>query len=250
MKTPGYRNQDSDRKGLPRKTKGLRQTLLREGFRKPHLRVTLACILHPASCILLVALFATNAWAGAQMYTPLSASVRAVLQQNVSDQAAPKLAFTTQSDADAWLNEMSHRLEKRLPDRKHRLDFLNTVHYEATRAGLDPQLVLGLIEVESGFKKYAVSSAGARGYMQVMPFWVNEIGTTGQDLFHLRINLRYGCTILRHYLDMEKGDLYRALGRYNGSLGRPEYPNMVRAAWQNHWTLQRRTAITAYTPAS
>lgn len=132
---------------------------------------------------------------------------------------------------------MSRRLAKRLPDKTYRMNFLSTVHYEAMRAGLDPQLVLGLIEVESGFKKYAVSSAGARGYMQVMPFWVNEIGSRDQDLFHLRINLRYGCTILRHYLDIENGDLYRALGRYNGSLGRAEYPNMVRAAWQGHWTL-------------
>ena len=210
----------------------------------------LSAFLNPRSSILLVALFATNAWAGAQLYTPLSASVRAVLQQSVSDQAAAKPAFSTQADADAWMSEMSHRLEKRLPDKRYRMDFLNTVHYEATRAGLDPQLVLGLIEVESGFKKYAVSSAGARGYMQVMPFWVREIGTNEQNLFHLRINLRYGCTILRHYLDMEKGDLYRALGRYNGSLGHPEYPNMVRAAWQSHWTLQHRTVSTGYPPAS
>lgn len=193
---------------------------------------------------------ATSVWAGAQVYTPLSASVRAVLQRSVSDQVAPKLAFATQYEADAWMNEMSRRMEKRLPDKNYRDDFLKTVHYEAIRAGLDPQLVLGLIEVESGFKKYAVSSAGARGYMQVMPFWVKEIGTTEQNLFHLRTNLRYGCTILRHYLDIEKGDVYRALGRYNGSLGRPEYPNMVRAAWHNHWTLPQRTVTAAYTPAS
>ena len=145
---------------------------------------------------------------------------------------------------------MSRRLEKRLPDKKYRLDFLSTVHYEATRAGLDPQLVLGLIEVESGFKKYAVSQAGARGYMQVMPFWVKEIGTDGQDLFHLRTNLRYGCTILRYYINMENGNLYRALGRYNGSLGRPEYPNMVRSAWLGHWTRQHRQASNHFPPAS
>lgn len=186
-------------------------------------------------------LFASSAFAGAQVYTPLSASVRAVLQRSVSDQAAPKLAFATQHEADSWLNEMSRRLEKRLPDKEYRLDFLRTVHYEATRAGLDPELVLGLIEVESGFRKYAVSSVGARGYMQVMPFWVKEIGTGEHNLFHLRINLRYGCTILRHYLDIENGDLYRALGRYNGSLGRPEYPNMVRAAWHGHWALPSRS---------
>ena len=195
-------------------------------------------------------LFACGASAGAQVYVPLSASVRAVMQRSVSDQAAPKLAFATQYEADVWLNEMSRRLQKRIPDAEFRHDFLSTVHYEATRAGLDPQLVLGLIEVESGFKKYAVSRVGARGYMQVMPFWVKEIGATGQNLFHLRVNLRYGCTILRHYLDIEKGDLYRALGRYNGSLGRPEYPNLVRAAWHNNWSLPRRTVGNAYLPAS
>ncbi|HQR51299.1 MAG TPA: lytic transglycosylase domain-containing protein, partial [Methylophilaceae bacterium] len=112
---------------------------------------------------------------------------------------------------------------------------LKTVHYEATRAGLDPQLVLGLIQVESGFNKYAVSTVGARGFMQVMPFWVKSIGAPGQNLFHLRANLRYGCTILRHYLDIENGDLYRALGRYNGSVGKPEYPNLVVGAWKRHW---------------
>jgi soluble lytic murein transglycosylase-like protein len=208
-------------------------------------------ILNLGSSILLLALFSTSAIAGAQVDTPLSASVRAVLQRSVSDQASPKPAFDTQYEADRWLNEMSRRLEKRLPDKSYRMDFLSTVHYEATRAGLDPQLVLGLIEVESGFKKYAVSPVGARGYMQVMPFWVKEIGSGDQDLFHLRINLRYGCTILRHYLDIEKGDLYRALGRYNGSLGRPEYPNMVRTAWQGHWALPPRQTVSAgYAPAS
>ena len=139
-------------------------------------------------------------------------------------------------EAVEWLAEMSPRLEKRIPDREYRLDLLRSVHYEATRAGLDPQLVLGLIQVESGFRKYAVSSAGARGYMQVMPFWISLIGRSEDSLFDLRTNLRYGCTILRHYLDIEKGDLYRALGRYNGSLGKPEYPNLVRGAWQNHWS--------------
>lgn len=187
-------------------------------------------------------LFAPDVFAGAQTFKPLSASVRAVLQRSVTDQAAPKLAFATQYEADFWLNEMSRRLQKRLPDTEYRSDFLKTVHYEATRAGLDPELVLGLIEVESNFNKYAVSSAGARGYMQVMPFWVKEIGTIEHNLFHLRINLRYGCTILRHYLDIEKGDLYRALGRYNGSLGEPKYPNLVRAAWHKNWSLPRRTA--------
>ncbi|MGC2166721.1 MAG: lytic transglycosylase domain-containing protein, partial [Gallionella sp.] len=130
-------------------------------------------------------------------------------------------------------------------------DLLKTVHYEATRAGLDPQLVLGLIEVESGFNKYAVSRVGARGYMQVMPFWVEQIGTPDHNLFEPRINLRYGCTILRHYLDIERGNLYRALGRYNGSLGRSKYPNLVRAAWRNHWALPgRETKVRRGTPTS
>ena len=130
---------------------------------------------------------------------------------------------------------MSRRLAKRLPDATYRQEFLRSVHYEATRAGLDPQLVLGLIQVESGFKKYAVSNASARGYMQVMPFWVKSIGNSDHNLFHLRLNLRYGCTILRHYLDIERGDLYRALGRYNGSLGKPQYPNLVVGAWRKNW---------------
>ena len=138
-------------------------------------------------------------------------------------------------------------MQKTLPDAEYRMNFLKTVHYEATRAGLDPQLVLGLIEVESHFNKYAVSNSGARGYMQVMPFWVKEIGTNGQNLFHLRVNLRYGCTILRHYLDIEKGNLFRALGRYNGTLGKSGYPNLVRAAWRNHWTMPRRTVSKYYT---
>ncbi|MDO8264383.1 MAG: lytic transglycosylase domain-containing protein [Gallionella sp.] len=195
-------------------------------------------------------LFTSGAYAGAQAYKPLSASVRAAFLRSVSDQAALKLAFATQYEADFWLNAMSRRLQKRLPDMEYRTNFLKTVHYEATRAGLDPELVLGLIEVESNFKKYAVSSAGARGYMQVMPFWVREIGTNEHNLFHLHINLRYGCTILRHYLDIEKGDLYRALGRYNGSLGRPEYPKLVRAAWHNNWVLPRRTADSGHRPTS
>ncbi|HUW75711.1 MAG TPA: lytic transglycosylase domain-containing protein [Gallionella sp.] len=186
-------------------------------------------------------LFASAAQAGGQVYTPLSASVRALLQRSVSDQAEPKLAFATQYEADFWLNAMSRRLQKTMPDTEYRMNFLKTVHYEATRAGLDPQLVLGLIEVESHFNKYAVSNSGARGYMQVMPFWVKEIGTKGQNLFHLRVNLRYGCTILRHYLDIENGNLFRALGRYNGTLGKSRYPNLVRAAWHNHWAMPRRT---------
>ena len=195
------------------------------------------------SCAAVGVCLSVSAFAGAQAEEVLSASVQAMLQREVSDQATPKLAFATQQEADAWLSEMSQRLSKRIPDKVTRETLLNTVHYEATRAGLDPHLVLGLIEVESGFRKYAVSSAGARGYMQVMPFWTRAIGTQEHDLFHLRTNLRYGCTILRHYLDLEKGNLYRALGRYNGSLGKPDYPNMVKVAWHRHWAYPQRTVI-------
>ncbi|WP_407690641.1 lytic transglycosylase domain-containing protein [Rhodocyclus tenuis] len=198
-----------------------------------------------AAPLLALALLApAAAIAGAQLYEPLSASVQAALSRSVADNAPPRTAFRNSLDAVDWQLEMSRRLERRIPDRESRLEFLRAVHYEATRAGLDPQLVLGLIQVESGFKKYAVSSAGARSFMQVMPFWVKLIGRPDDNLFHLRTNLRYGCTILRHYLDIEQGDLYRALGRYNGSLGQPEYPNMVRAAWQNQWAYSRPTIAT------
>lgn len=186
---------------------------------------------------------ASAAHAGAQKYEPLSASVQAALHKAVSDARPSVSSFRSPLEAADWLGEMSRRLEKRIPSREYRIDLLRSVHYEATRAGLDPQLVLGLMQVESGFRKYAVSSAGARGYMQVMPFWVKVIGRPDDNLFDLRTSLRYGCTILRHYLDIEKGDLYRALGRYNGSLGKPEYPNMVRAAWQNQWSYDKQPRL-------
>ncbi len=183
----------------------------------------------------LLLLLASRVWAGAQQYEPLAASVQAALQATIADHAAPEPQFPSLEEKINWLTEMSRRLEQRMPDREARLDFLKTVYYEAKRAGLDPQMVLGLIQVESGFRKYAVSSVGARGYMQIMPFWVKLIGSQDSNLFHLRTNLRFGCTILRHYLDIENGDLYRALGRYNGSLGKPEYPNIVRGTWEGRW---------------
>ena len=200
------------------------------------LAAVLACVLGFA---------APAAFAGNQIYEPLSASVQAALSKAVSDQAVPYLAFDNEAEARNWLAAMSARLAKRFPDRVQREELLVTVHYEAKRAGLDPQLVLGLIQVESAFRKYAVSSAGARGFMQVMPFWQNLIGGRDQNLFHMRTNLRFGCVILRHYLDIERGDLYRALGRYNGSLGRPEYPNLVLAAWRGTWTYPVHTAESA-----
>lgn len=187
------------------------------------------------------------AHAGTQTQEMLSTSVRANLSRAVSDQAVPKSAFDNSVEEKQWLDNMGRRLLKQFPNISERDDFLRTVHYEAKRAGLDPQMVLGLIQVESGFKKYAISSASARGYMQVMPFWVKDIGTPDMSLFSLRTNLRFGCTIMRHYLDIERGDLYRALGRYNGSLGRPEYPNMVLAAWKRQWDAPiSRTAEITY----
>lgn len=173
------------------------------------------------------------AHAGAQIEEALQPSVATGLARSIADHPVPA-DWAAKAGISAWLADMSRRLEKRVPDERERLSLLLTVHYEATRAGLDPQLVLGVIHHESGFRKYALSMAGARGYMQVMPFWVNLIGAPEHSLFQLRTNLRYGCVILRHYLDRESGDLFRALGRYNGSLGRSEYPNAVAAAMQRY----------------
>jgi soluble lytic murein transglycosylase-like protein len=194
---------------------------------------------HPLARIALAAMLAivpAAARAGAQVEEALAANVQNSLHRSVSDYPAPRLVFATDAEGWSWLADMSSRLAAKIPDWPTRRDFLVTVQYEASRAGVDPQLVLGLIQHESNFRKYAVSGAQARGYMQVMPFWVRQIGNPDHDLFNLRTNLRYGCTILRYYLDRENGDLYRALGRYNGSLGRSEYPNAVLAAMHRHWT--------------
>ena len=184
---------------------------------------------------ILLVLVSLQARAGNQVEEALASNVQNSLHRSVSDYPAPRLVFPTDVEGWAWLADMSSRLASKMPDWPTRRDFLITVQYEATRAGLDPQLVLGLIQHESNFRKYAVSSAGARGFMQVMPFWVRQIGNGGHDLFTLRTNLRYGCTILRYYLEIEQGDLYRALGRYNGSLGRGEYPNAVLASMNRYW---------------
>ncbi|MGH8678923.1 MAG: lytic transglycosylase domain-containing protein [Burkholderiales bacterium] len=195
-----------------------------------------------------ISMLGSAALAGDQRYEPLSASVSAALHRSVADSASPRLAFKDQALGAKWLEEMSRRLEKFLPDKRYREDLLVTIHYEATRAGLDPQLVLGLIQVESEFRKYAVSKAGARGFMQVMPFWVKLIGGEQEhNLFNLRTNLRYGCVILRHYLDIERGNLFRALGRYNGTLGQSRYPNRVRRAWTGNWNFSTEDASIART---
>ena len=186
-------------------------------------------------CLALALLAPLPALAGAQIYEPLADSVRATLSAAVSDRAPLTLNFSRPEDAHRWLFEMSRRLAKIIPDRTVRLQLLKTVQYEATRAGLDPQLVLGVVDVESKFRKYAVSASGARGYMQVMPFWTKLFGLPKDNLFHLRTNLRYGCVILRYYLDIEKGNYFRALGRYNGSLGQAQYPSLVLKAWRQRW---------------
>ena len=174
------------------------------------------------------------AFAGAQQYEVLSASVRATLARAVNDRAS---VDTKDLDTRAWVRAMTRRVVARFPDEEAAREFLALVRYEAMRAGLDPHLVLAVVDVESKFRKYAVSAAGARGLMQVMPFWVREIGEPGHNLFHERTNLRYGCTILRHYLDRENGNMARALARYNGTLGQADYPNRVLRALRERWAL-------------
>lgn len=181
-------------------------------------------------------LWSATASAGPQLYEPLSDAVRHTLQAAVHDRRVPEPLFVSAAHREYWLTDMHARLRPRVASDLLRDDLLKTARYEAQRAGLDPQLVLALIEVESGFRQYAVSSAGARGLMQVMPFWTRVIGDGNPAaLFNMRTNIRYGCVILRHYLDIENGHLPRALARYNGSLGRSEYPNAVLSVLQRRW---------------
>ena len=144
-------------------------------------------------------------------------------------------SFEDRFDAEVWLLDMSNRLQKKIPDHAKRLRLLKQIHYEARRAKLEPELVLSVIQVESNFDRWAISRVGARGLMQIMPFWLKEIGKPNDDLFKVRTNLRFGCTILRHYLDREKGDLVRGLARYNGSLGSKRYSNKVLNALSDNW---------------
>lgn len=180
-----------------------------------------------------------EAHAGGQVEEPLIDSVRTALSSAVHNSAPPIPEFT---DTEArlkylrWLGATSERLKKKKSEWEMRKEFLQTAWYESRRAGLDVALVLGLIQVESNFRKFAVSSVGARGYMQVMPFWTRVLGDgDAGKLFHMQTNLRFGCVILRHYLDREKGDLFLTLGRYNGSRGKAPYPDAVlgaRRAWE------------------
>lgn len=183
--------------------------------------------------------FQEQSWAGNQAEEPLMDSVRTALSSAIANHAPPVPEFM---DTESrliylrWLGAMSERLKKKKTDFESRKEFLQSVWYESKRAGLDVALVLGLIQVESNFRKFAVSSAGARGYMQVMPFWTRSLGDgDAGKLFHMQTNLRFGCVILRHYLDRENGNLFLALGRYNGSRGKAPYPDAVlgaRRLWQ------------------
>ena len=195
-------------------------------------------------CLLGVASLGLGAWpnwacAGGQLEEPLADSVRGALSAAIANSAPPVPEFADMDKRLAylrWLAVSSDRLQRRKTDFQTRIEFLQTVWYETRRAGLDTTMVLGLIQVESAFRKFAISRVGARGYMQIMPFWSRLIGDGDpSQLFNMQTNLRFGCVILRHYLDRERGDTFMALGRYNGSRGRAEYPNAVYAAAKN-WT--------------
>jgi len=157
--------------------------------------------------------------------------LREVLRSAASDTTS----FEDRFHAEVWLTDMSRRLERQVKDPEERIEILKLVHFEANRVDLAPELVLAVIETESNFDRYAISVAGALGLMQIMPFWLDEIGRPEDNLLHIHTNLRYGCTILKFYLDKENGDLRRALGRYNGSLGRRKYPNKVIDKLTSKW---------------
>ena len=178
---------------------------------------------------LLLILFSTQSFATSK---PADAELRSRLKQAIEQSDSFKDRF----DAEVWLLDMSTRLEKRVPDSKQRLHLLKNIHREATKAKLAPELVLAVIDIESRFDPYAISRSGAQGLMQVMPFWLNEIGHADDNLIHIKTNLRMGCTILKFYIDKEKGDLRRALARYNGSLGKHwKYPDKIFTTLHKNW---------------
>lgn len=157
------------------------------------------------------------------------------LRQLLKDAVAQSDSFADKFDAEVWLVDMSNRLKRFMKNPADRLEFLRAVHREASLAELSPELVLSVIQIESAFDRFALSYAGARGFMQVMPFWVDEIGRPEDNLFDRDTNLRYGCTILRYYLDVEKGNISKALARYNGSVGKWWYPDRVLKAYRGRW---------------
>jgi soluble lytic murein transglycosylase-like protein len=207
----------------------------------PNRRKVLIHSAQAAAFLIAPATWVRPAYAGGQLEEPLADSVRSALSSAINNSAPPIPEFAdTESRLKylRWLGAMSDRLRKKKADFQTRKEFLQTVWYESRRAGIDTTLVLGLITVESNFRKYAVSRVGARGYMQIMPFWVRVIGDgDAGKLFHMQTNIRFGCVILRHYLERERGDVFMALGRYNGSRGKAEYPNAVNAA-KKQWDWQ------------
>ncbi|OGT20348.1 MAG: transglycosylase [Gammaproteobacteria bacterium RBG_16_57_12] len=184
----------------------------------------------PAGLLVLCCLISSSGFAAILEQQP-NEELRALLKQAVEDSSS----FTDRFDAEVWLMDMSLRLERKIPDPAERLALLKRIHHEATRVKLPPELVIAVIEVESNFNRWAISSAGAQGLMQVMPFWLKEIGRPKDNLFQVDTNLRMGCTILRYYYDKENGNLSRALARYNGSLGKYQYPQLVLSALSKRW---------------
>ena len=189
------------------------------GYIKPVFQLLLTALLLSATC-------------------PAKATTDPALRDLLQQAIASDSGFEDRFAAEVWLLDMSRRLEIFIDDPKSRIELLNRIHYEATRLEIEPELVLAVIEVESRFDEFAISVSGARGLMQVMPFWLDEIGISDRNLFKIRTNLRMGCTILRYYMDMEPNSLSRALARYNGSLGKTVYPNKVITALRKNWFKQ------------
>lgn len=192
--------------------------------------------------LLIYGIFLINICCASQERELLAPDIALSMRTSIINPIQPHLVFVNQKTANAWLNDMSNRLKIWVPDEFLRRRLLTVVQYESSRAGLDAQLILSLITIESKFNKYAISSSSARGLMQVMPFWLEQIGNKNQDLFDVETNIRYGCTILRYYLIKEHGDMHRALARYNGSLGNDTYPNLVYNAYNKYW--QPSTVVT------
>lgn len=201
---------------------------------KDKIRVPRHTTFFPAFCVLMVLLF----WMPAASCANRNPAVDPVLRELLRKAANDTDSFHDRFDAEVWLADMSQRLKSRIPDDAFRIKLLKIVHYEAIRAGLKPELVLSVIQVESNFNPYAISVSGARGLMQVMPFWLGEIGKPGDNLFRVQTNLRYGCTILKYYLEQENGNSVRALARYNGSPGNNQYAARVYEAFQTNWRPQ------------
>jgi soluble lytic murein transglycosylase-like protein len=186
------------------------------------------------ACLLVIATGLPTARSPAATQERPDAELRSALIEAISSSDS----FEDRFDAEVWLTDMSQRLQSRVKDPQERLTILKTVHYEAQRAALEPELILAVINVESNFDRFAISSAGAQGLMQIMPFWLDEIGQPDDNLMDIRTNIRFGCTILRHYLKREQGNLYRALARYNGSVGKRWYPNRVFKSLSSRWYKQ------------